>query len=480
VGIGGIGVSALARMMLSEGKEVSGSDLGGVDIVGDLRKLGAVIYKGHRGSNLSSTTDLVVYSSAVQESNPERQQAFDKKIPQLSYFEALGLLSRRKFTIAVSGTNGKTTTTAMLGLILERAGFDPTVVVGSKVREFGGDVGQGASNFRPGKSKYFVVEACEYQAHMLELNPQVIVLTNIEKDHLDYYRGLAHIRDTFQSYIDKLPVNGVLVLNVDDAVAKKFRRPKGRVITYGLDNNADVMAKNISVKDGCQRFDVCFKKSIVFRFLVSPSSDLSKNLERIFGFSLYLPGRFNIYNALAAVAGSLSLGIKPEEGKEVIENFTGTWRRFEKIGTISIPGHPIAEHPIVISDYAHHPTAIQGTIQGTKDFYPSKRLMVVFQPHQRNRTRKLFNDFVRSFSGVDLLIISEIYDVAGREKEEDRDISSKDLVKEIKKRFKGKKVFYAKDLKQTKDLVLRNINLDDLVLIMGAGDIDSLARNLVK
>jgi len=465
VGIGGIGVSALAKMMLLADKEVSGSDLNMSDITDDLKKLGASIFKGHRKSNLPPAADLIIYSSAASKDNPERQEAFNKGVPQLSYFEALGLLSKGKFTIAVSGTNGKTTVTAMTGLILERAGLDPTVVVGSKVKEFGGFAGQQASNFRQGKSGYFVVEACEYQAHMLELNPQIIILTNIEEDHLDYYRNLRHIQSTFQTYIDKLPQNGVLILNVDDPVSRKFKLPKCRVITYGIRNKAEITAKNVKVENGYQKFDVHFGKAAAPRTL---------------NFLLRLPGRFNVYNALAAIAGSLNLGIRPEVGRDVLTDFSGIWRRFEKVGVIPIHGSSVTDYPAVISDYAHHPTAIQGTIQGAKDFYPGKRLVVVFQPHQRNRTRKLFSDFVRSFSGADLLIVSEIYDVAGRENKEDKNISSKDLVQTIKKRFNSNNIFFTRDLPQTKSLIFKKVRPNDLILIMGAGDIDKVARGLVK
>ena len=455
IGIGGIGVSAIAKMMILLGKKVSGSDLVNSEIVDELKKKGAKIFIGHRKENLAKDVDLVIYSPAVPEKNPERLMAKKFKIRQLSYPEFLGELSKKFFTIAVSGTHGKTTTTALIGLILEKAGFDPTVIVGSKINNFK------EGNLRFGKSKYLVVEACEWKAHMLNLYPKIIVLTNLEEDHLDYYKDLNDIVSHFQKYIDKLPSHGKIILNVDDENLLKKLLPHRKIISYGIKKPADVMAKNIETGLGYQKFQLW-------------SSELH-SLELHSLIKLKIPGIFNIYNCLAASACALSLGVKPEIIKEVLENYSGAWRRFEikelKIGNLKLK---------IVSDYAHHPTAVKNTIRAAHEFFPKRRIFAVFQPHHHHRTKALFNDFVKSFNEADLVIISEIYSVAGREEKKDQDISSKDLVEAIKKIEKKKNVFYARDLNETKKIILTNLKNNDILLIMGAGDIYKIVDDLLK
>ncbi|MBI4652693.1 UDP-N-acetylmuramate--L-alanine ligase [Candidatus Kuenenbacteria bacterium] len=458
IGIGGIGVSAVAKMMLKLGKKVTGSDLNSSEIAQTLKSRGVLIYSKHRKENLSLDTDLVIYSSAVPKDNPERIQAKILNIPQLSYPEFLGELSKEKYTIAISGTNGKSTTTSILGLILEKAKFDPLVIVGSKVNQSSWD-----ENLRMGKSnsctrknsvqdEYFVVEACEWQANMLNLHPQIIVLTNIEEDHLDYYKDINDIRKTFQKYIEKLPKNGILIINGDDKniqlILKKIkqRKKKIKIITFGQNKKANFQISVSQKKYGVNKFAI-------------QNNKIKKE------FILQVPGLFNIYNAVAASVVALKLGVPLNVIKNVLANFKGIWRRFEKIGE--------KNGAIIISDYAHTPTAISGTILAAKDFYPFRRIVVVFQPHHRDRTKKLFNGFIKSFNQADFLILNEIFDVEGREDKKDKDISSKDLIKEIKKRpaLKNKQVLYAKDIKETKKLILKNLKLNDLILLLGAGDI---------
>lgn len=457
VGIGGIGTSAIAKMMLQLGKKVSGSDLTQSEISDDLEKKGVEIFIGHQKENLDKNVDLIIYSPAVPENNPERLRAQEGGIQQLSYPEFLGQLSKDYFTIAVSGTNGKTTTTALLGLILEKAGFDPTVIVGSKVKNFPD------GNFRFGESKYLIVEGCEWNAHMLKLHPQIIVLTNLEADHLDYYKDLDDIIFHFQKYIDKIIGKGQIVLNNDDGNLSKKLLPHCEIISYGIKKPADFMAKNIEVKNGRQEFD------------------LIHNSKFIIHGSLKIPGTFNIYNVLAAATCALSLGVKPEIVKEVLKNYSGAWRRFE-LFQLLIPNSKFIIP--LISDYAHHPTAIQGTIKATKDFFPDKRIFVVFQPHHHNRTKTLFNDFVESFDQADLIIISEIFGVAGRELTADEKVSSRDLVEAIKlansqtRKLANKTILYARDLTETKKLILENIQKNDILLVMGAGNIYTIVNDL--
>ncbi|PKL72280.1 UDP-N-acetylmuramate--L-alanine ligase [Candidatus Kuenenbacteria bacterium HGW-Kuenenbacteria-1] len=445
IGIGGIGVSAIAKMMLKLGKTVTGSDVNSSEIIQALKSRGVLIYQNHKKENLSSDTDLVIYSSAVPENNPERIQAQIFNIPQLSYPEFLGELSKKKYTIAISGTNGKSTTTSILGLILEKANFDPLVIVGSKVNQSTWE-----ENLRIGKSNYFVVEACEWQANMLNLHPQIIILTNIQEDHLDYYLDINHIIETFQKYVEKLPDNGILIANSDDEniqlLLKKIKNKNFKIITFGQKQGVDFQIKNIIKTFGLINFTI-------------QNNKIKKE------FTLQIPGLFNIYNAVGASVMAFELKVPLNIIRDVVANFKGIWRRFEKQGE--------KNGAIIISDYAHTPIAIRGTIQAAKDFYPNRRIVVAFQPHHRDRTRKLFNEFIESFDQVDLLILPEIFDVQGREDKKDKDISSKDLIKEIKKRhnFKNKLVLYAKDLEETKKLILKNLKSNDLILLIGAGDI---------
>lgn len=432
VGIGGIGVSALAKLFSAEGWKISGSDKHSSEITDELRKRGIKVYIGHKEGNLNSNTDLAIYSAAVGPEVPERKKAAELRIKQLSYPKALGLISKDKYTIAVSGTHGKSTTTAMLGLILTEAGLDPTVIVGSKIKHLGWD-----ENIRVGQSKYFVVEGCEWRAHMLELSPKIIVLTNIEKDHLDYYKTFKNLKQAFKKYVKKLPKNGLLVINADDKVCLEIAKS-------------------------------CKCKVIQFTLHLLQDKDV--------GFTLQIPGHFNVYNALAASTCALELGVKPEIIKKVLTNFKGIWRRFELIEADK-RGYLRGFTPKItlISDYAHHPTAVRKTLKAAKETYPNRRLVVVYQPHHFDRTKRLFSSFVRAFDEADFVILNEIYDVPGREIA--RKISSRDLVRELKKR-KIKAVF-TKTLVETKKTLLKNIKKDDIVLIMGAGDIYQLSTALV-
>jgi len=424
VGIGGIGVSALAKLFKSQGKIVSGSDKYASEITNEFKKQGIKVFIGHKQKNLDPDTDLVIYSPAVRPEIPERKKAAKLGIPQLSYPEILGVISKDKYTIAISGTHGKSTTTAMLGLILIKAGFDPTVIVGSKVGPFKyGNLRIGKSKPRTKASlvpgKYFIVEACEWRAHMLELNPQIIVLTNVEPDHLDYYRTFKNLKNAFKKYVSKLPANGLLVTNIDDKICREIAEStKSKIVNYqGL---------NLQLR-------------------------------------LQIPGRFNRYNALAASACALELGVKRELIKKVLANFKGIWRRFELIEADK-RGYLRRFTPKItlISDYAHHPTAVKETLRAAKELYPDRRLIVAYQPHHYNRTKRLFKDFVKAFDLADLVILNEIYDVPGRETT--RKISSKDLVKELKTRKIN--AIFTKNLKETKKRLLKNIKNEDLVLIM--------------
>lgn len=495
IGVGGIGMSAAAKMMLEFGKNVTGSDVCDSEIVEEVRKKGAVIFIGSDSEHIKKDIDLVIYSLAVPENNPERVKAKKLGIKQISYPEFLGFLSRTMETVAISGTNGKSTTTAMLGLILEKAGIDPTVIVGSKVKSFKdgnlrlsqklnisrySESRNEAKN--PEKSNLFIVEACEYKAAMLELSPKMIILTNIEEDHLDFYKNLEHIKRTFKKYIEKAEKDGVVIYNMDDRNSVDVMNGyNGRKIGYCVEQiskfkntppfgyhswqditplkrgTLDVLAKNVRVKNQRQIFEV-------FRG--------EKKLGEI---KLRIPGIFNVYNSLGAISAALDIGADFKIIKKSLEEFTGIWRRFEIVGEYN--------GAVIISDYAHHPTAIKNTLKAAEEFFPNRKIVAVFEPHSHNRTRKLFTEFAKSFDDADLVILSEVYDVAGREKPVDR-VSSRELAEAVKqcRRNRGEScscdkardVFYAKDLKEARKILLKNIKKNDVVLIMGAGDIYKL------
>lgn len=456
VGIGGIGVSAVARLLVHHGKVVSGSDGALSETVQELLAEGIAVRVGHAEENLAEDADLVVFSSAVPANNPERAAASAHGVRQLNYFEFLGEYSKGMRTVAVSGTNGKSTTTAMLGLILERAGFDPTVIVGSKVPGFP------QKNLRLGKSDLFVVEACEHEAHMLHLSPQTIVLTNIEADHLDYYRDLAHIRDTFQEYVRRLPPDGLLIVNADDHVSFSDIVPTSPLITYGATNPADYMATHIATASGMQSFQIVRRGA-------------GGSMAPIDDFAIGVPGRFNAMNALAAATAALELGASPDAVKGALREFAGIWRRFERMGE--------RHGAIVVSDYGHHPTAIRGTLEAAHEFYPDRRVVLAFQPHHHNRTKNLFDEFVASFDGADVLVLTEVFDVAGREEDADSQVSSKDLVKATLTRDLARgvtrEVFYGGSVADTQKMLEGLMKEGDVVLVVGAGDIYTIAKRLV-
>ncbi|MCW1930670.1 MAG: UDP-N-acetylmuramate--L-alanine ligase [Candidatus Kerfeldbacteria bacterium] len=437
-GIGGIGMSALAQLLASEGKKISGSDIARSEMIERLELQGISVGLTQDGSGIRAGIDLCIFTSAVPPTHPERQACERLGIPTLSYFEAVGEYAKEfENVIAISGTHGKSTTTALIGLILAEAGFNPTVIVGTVVSEF-------HSNARKGAKTYLVVEACEYKEHMMNIHPSMIVLTNIEADHLDYYRDLEHITQTFQKYIDGLPKNGTLFKNVDDQESVDLSTD-ARTVTYGSTRQCEYRATNIAVNGKTQTFSVAGEN-----------------------YSLHIPGKFNVYNATAAIAVSSTLDITQSTIDSVLKKFRGVWRRFEVVGDY--------HGATVISDYAHHPTAVHSTIKAARQFYPGKRVVVVFQPHQRDRTMKLFDGFTQSFSEADLVIIQEIYDVAGREGGEQ--ISSRDLVKAVEK--VGKYAFYTRDVAHTRQEIDELIEKDDVVLIMGAGDIYHLAQALCQ
>jgi len=426
IGIGGIGVSALARYYLEKGAKVTGSDLVSSEITEALKKMGAKIFIGpHLARNVLAHTDLVVYSPAVPRDNPELEGAKKLRIKCQSYPEALGELTKKYFTIAVSGTHGKSTTTAMIGLLLTKAGFDPTVIVGTKVKEFGN------SNYRAGKSKYLVIEACEYDESFLNYYPNIIVITNIEAEHLDYFKTFNNVLKAFKKFVKKLPKDGILI--VDEAKASSPRFARLRL--------ARVNEKK-------------YKKT---------EKDAVK-LRRV----LKVLGEHNISNALSALAVARALKIPDKVSCQALSEYKGSWRRFEIIKILSPKPYTL------ISDYGHHPTQIKATLQAARDKWPDREIWCVFQPHQYQRTFYLFKDFVKVFrqAPVDKLIITDIYDVAGREEKEIKEkVDSQKLVKAIC-RSQTSTIYLPKE--KIISYLKKNLKGGEVVVIMGAGDIYKL------
>ena len=417
VGIGGVGVSAIARMMLAEGKIVGGSDVSDSAIIDELRKLGANIFLGHSADNIADDVDLVVYTPAVTVDNPELKKATELGIPMLSYPEMLGLISKDKYTIAVSGAHGKTTTTAMIAKILIDAKKDPTVIVGSLLKDH-------KSNFVAGKSGYFVVEACEYKKSFLNLNPKIIIITNIDNDHLDYYGNLENIKKAFGEFAAKLPEDGYLICDPNDKNLKEIvENVKCKIIDYTkIDNN----------------------------------------------FNLKIPGEHNMKNAQAAMAATEILGVDFKKVENSLESFEGTWRRFEFKGETK-------NGVFVYDDYGHHPTEIKATLKGAREFFGGKKIWCVFQPHLYSRTKLLFDDFGKSFGDADEIILADIY--AAREPK-DEGINSKMLAEEIIKN--GGKARYMESFDKITGFLVENSKKGDVVITTGAGDIYKIGENLLK
>ena len=446
VGAGGIGLSSVGKFLVHRGKRVTGSDARHNEATAELERLGAVIRAGHTADNLPPDTDLLIYSDAVPPGNPERSAAKERGVLQMSYFDFLGRFSSGRPTVGVSGTNGKSTTTAMLGTLLVGAGLDPTVIVGSKLKSFAD------GNLRVG-SELTVIEACEYRANMLKLSPETIVLTDVKPDHLDYYGDFEQIKKTFQQYLNGLPSDGLLVWNADDPASSELDHP-ARAVSYGIDSAADYRAADIRVEPGRQVFQ------------------LLKSGEPLAEITLRVPGRFNVYNALAALAAAHEYGADVESLKRSMGEFTGIWRRFEVVGQRG--GAP------VISDYAHHPDAVRGTIQAARDFYPDRRVVVCFQPHHRNRTERLFDGFVEALAAADVPLVTDIYEVAGREREETGGVRGQDLARAVAeyRGFEEAEVF-AGSPEAARGKLKQVIEIDDVVIIMGAGDIYRIAEDLV-
>lgn len=443
IGIGGIGISAAAGILQSKGVEVTGSDAIYGEVTSDLQDLGIKIFAPHNAAVITPDLDLTVYSVAVPEDNSERVRAKELNIPELTYPQFLGLLMQDKFAIGISGTDGKTTTTAMLSKIILDAGLDPTVVLGSRADFLNG-------NWKSGAGQYFIFESDEYRRAFDNYSPKGAIITNIGVDHLDYYLDKDEYIDAFKKYLKRVPANGFIVINNDDERSVEAAlKAKAKIITYAIEHPADYTAEIVEVSGGRQRMVV------------------RENGEVAVEISLALPGKYNISNALAAIAGARRLGIDWEKIKESLESFKGAWRRFERLGKCGS-----AE---VIADYAHTPPAIKGVIAAAREFYPGEKILFVFQPHQYARTKTLFSEFVAALSLAEKVLLVDIFFVKGREKPEDFDVSSEKLAEAI-----GDSAIYGGDLRAAEQRARELSKEYDKIIVLGAGDVYELALNLVK
>lgn len=441
VGIGGIGMSGIAEVLLNLGFEVTGSDRQLSSITDHLTSLGARISEGHDSRNISDT-DVVVISSAVSQENIEVKTAHEQKIPVIRRAEMLGELMRVKQGIAIGGTHGKTTTTSMVGQVLQEAGLDPTLIVGGRLKSL-------KTNAKLGEGDYLVVEADEFDRSFLQLTPFLAIITNIETEHLDCYNNLDEIKSAFITFANQVPFYGSVILCLDESSLQDIMpRLKRRILTYGLTPQAQIRAVD-------PQFDENY-------------SDYTAWVgDQSFGkIRLQLPGIHNVRNSLAALAVGIELEISFDIIKRALESFTGVHRRFEIKADIN--------DMLIVDDYAHHPTEIQVTLKAAREGW-NRRVVAVFQPHLYTRTRDFYHDFGQSFFDADVLIVTDIY--AAREMPIEGVTGA--LIANEAKSLGHRKVNYISDKNDVPDYLLKNIEPGDLIITLGAGDIWKTGEDLI-
>jgi UDP-N-acetylmuramate--alanine ligase len=446
VGIGGIGMSGIAEILLDQGFSVSGSDKALSEVTERLQSLGASIYEGHKAENIAADVDTVVYSSAVAGENPEVREAIRRKIPVVRRAEMLAEVMRLKYGIGIAGTHGKTTTTSMTSLVLMEGGLDPTVIVGGKLSGLGG------TNARLGKGEFIVVEADEFDRSFLSITPTIAVLTTLEADHLDCYRDLEDIKGAFIQFANKVPFYGFVVLNLDEPALQDILPSlnKKKIITYGLHSpQADVQAVDIIHKENRTTFTVI------------------RANEELGAVTLQIPGKHNVQNALAAIAVGLNLDVPFAQAKAGIERFTGVYRRWEKKGE--------SQGITVYDDYAHHPTECKATLSGVKAGW-RKRVVCVFQPHLYSRTRDFYEEFGKAFLFADVLVVTDVYPA----REEPIQGVTGELIINAAKQFGHKETHYVRDKKEVPAYLKKITKQGDIVITMGAGDIWKFGEEFLR
>ncbi len=442
VGIGGIGMSGIAEILLNQGFEITGSDRSLSEVTKRLSDLGIKIYEGHSAENIHET-DVLVYSSAVTPDNPEVQEAISKKIPVIKRSEMLAETMRLKYGIGIAGTHGKTTTTSMVGLTLTEGGIDPTIIVGGKLSGLGG------TNARLGNGEFIVVEADEFDRTFLKLTPVIAAITTLESEHLDTYKDLDDIKTAFIEFANKVPFYGFIVLCLDEpALQDILPKINKKVFTYGLTAQADIRAVDISHDKFSSTFTIKYKE---------------KELGKI---NLKIPGVHNVKNSLVAICIATELGIDFKTIKKALESFVGVYRRFEVKYNKEI---------LVVDDYAHHPTETSATLAGIRAGWDN-RLVAVFQPHLYSRTKDFYQEFGRSFLNTDVFICTDIYPA----RESPIEGVTGELISNATKSFGHKNVIFIKD-KNDIPKVLNELKKDgDIIVTMGAGDIWKYGEKFIE
>ncbi|MDD6213484.1 MAG: UDP-N-acetylmuramate--L-alanine ligase [Clostridiales bacterium] len=445
IGIGGISMSGLAEVLLERGFKVTGSDMAESELTRKLKERGAVVYTGQCKENIQDGVDVVVYTAAVHEDNPEYVEVVRRGIPMLTRAELLGELMRNyPRAVAVAGTHGKTTTTSMLAEILMAGDTDPTISVGGMLDSIGG-------NIRVGRSPYFVTEACEYTNSFLSLFPTMGIILNVSADHLDFFKDLNHIRQSFRLFAEKIPAEGQLIIssNIPNYQELTADLPC-QIVTVGTDEQDNYRMADLS-------YDV----------MARPSFTLYENQNKIGTVELSVPGQHNAWNSLAAIAAARTLGLSFEVIFEGLKKFGGTHRRFEKKGIFQ-------EDVLIVDDYAHHPDEIRATLEAARKC-KRDRIVCVFQPHTYTRTKALMDEFAHALSLADEIILAEIYPA----RETDTlGISSRNLAEKIT--ALGKKVAYFSTFEEIENYLRKNSINGEMLITMGAGDIVKVGENLLS
>jgi len=445
IGIGGIGMSGIAEILLDQKFKVSGSDRSLGEVTERLEQLGAQVVEGHAAGNVGADVDAVVYSSAVPHDNPEILEAQRRKIPIIRRAEMLAEVMRLKYGVGIAGTHGKTTTTSMVSLVLMEGGLDPTVIVGGKLSGLGG------TNARLGHGEFIVVEADEFDRSFLSITPTIAVLTTLETDHLDCYRDLEDIKGAFIQFANKVPFYGFIVLCLDEPALQDImpRLAQKKIISYGFNPQADVQAVDLRHRDNTTTFAV-----------VKHNAELGT-------VTLQIPGKHNVQNALAAISVGLELGVPFARVKEGIEKFAGVYRRWEKKGEVG--------GVTVYDDYAHHPTECRATLAGVKAGW-RRRVVCVFQPHLYSRTRDFYEEFGKAFLLSDVLIVTDVYPA----REEPIQGVTGELITNAAQQYGHKNVRYVAEKQRVPELLESIVEPNDIVITMGAGDIWKFGEEFLK
>ncbi|MBX3007369.1 MAG: UDP-N-acetylmuramate--L-alanine ligase [Melioribacteraceae bacterium] len=442
IGIGGIGMSGIAEILLNQGFVITGSDLHKTEVTERLESLGIKVYEGHASENLKEA-DVVVYSSAVNLENPEVKAAIERKIPVIKRSEMLAECMRMKYGIGIAGTHGKTTTTSMVGLVLTEAGIDPTIIVGGKLSGLGG------TNARLGNGEFIVVEADEFDRTFLKLTPTIAALTTLEKEHLDTYKDLDDIKLAFIEFANKVPFFGFVVLCLDEpALQDIIPEINKKILTYGISSQADIRAIDISHSENFSEYTVVY---------------MGEELGRI---KINIPGLHNIKNSLVAVTVAKEMGVPFNVIQKALASFSGVYRRFEK---------KYDENIMVIDDYGHHPTEINVTLDGIRRGW-KRRLVAVFQPHLYSRTRDFYAEFGRSFLNSDIFICTDVYPA----REKPMEGITGELIANTAKQFGHKNVYYVPDKTKIPELLTKLCKDGDIVITLGAGDIWKFGNQFVE